>query len=217
MVKQSPSLKQFLIAFVLTIVSVAFCILFFDQSLSEYFKFGAPRWIKAVSISITSLGRAENYYFIVIALWLVARLKRGSSSIWGKHYQNLTLALFAMAFTSLVTILLKIGIGRMRPFLELGNDPIVFIPGGFDYMFHSLPSGHTTMVFCFFALLTFFNKKWALIWLPLAILIALSRVVVQNHFLSDVIFGAFVGFYSTRYALNKYQVWFLKPTSKKLT
>jgi membrane-associated phospholipid phosphatase len=213
--KQFPSQRHLFIAFTITFIATAISFVFFDQSLSEYFKFDAPRWLKVGSNTITSLGRAENYYFLTIVLWAISKVKSKSSTLWKERYHILTTSLFAMSFTSLVTILLKIAIGRMRPFLELGNDPRVFEPLGFDYMFHSIPSGHTTMVFCIYALLTYFSKKWAMFWLPMAVLIGLSRVVVQNHFLSDVFFGAFVGFYSTRYALNKYQVWLNKTRTKK--
>ena len=58
-------------------------------------------------------------------------------------------------------------------------------------MCHSSPSGHTALSFAALFCISKIVEKWwvALICALLAVAIALSRVVVWDHYLSDIIFG----------------------------
>lgn len=61
--------------------------------------------------------------------------------------------------------------------------------------FHSFPSGHTTAAFALYLTLAFsgafrINTAW---WLLPAVIAALSRVYVGQHFLVDVVAGAAIG------------------------
>lgn len=62
---------------------------------------------------------------------------------------------------------------------------------------HSFPSGHTTSAFAFFGILAF-SSKWntpffQVIFALLAIIAGISRVYLLQHFLMDVVAGAFLG------------------------
>lgn len=61
--------------------------------------------------------------------------------------------------------------------------------------FHSFPSGHSSAAFLVFTLCALFyrNKFSALIFLPLATLVAFSRVYLNQHFVEDVAAGSFIG------------------------
>ena len=93
----------------------------------------------------------------------------------------------------LTTGILKVLIGRSRPVLfeALGNT--YFVPGTFEHVFNSMPSGHTAVSFAGLVMIgmLFPRIKWAT-W-TMAIIIGLSRIYVGAHWMSDVIFGAFVG------------------------
>lgn len=60
---------------------------------------------------------------------------------------------------------------------------------------HSFPSGHTAAAFslCFALALIMKNKKWGALFFALALLVAVSRVYLLQHFFSDVYAGAAVG------------------------
>lgn len=96
-------------------------------------------------------------------------------------------------FACLITGVLKVLIGRSRPVLfeALGNT--YFVPGTFEYMFNSMPSGHTAVSFAGLVMIgmLFPRIKWAT-W-TLAVVIAVSRIYVGAHWASDVLFGAFIG------------------------
>lgn len=84
--------------------------------------------------------------------------------------------------------------GRPRPkaFLEEGAY-------GFDFFsplhsaFNALPSGHTQAAFTFAVVLAFLWPRYDWLWISFGALIAFCRVVHMNHWLADVIAGAWLG------------------------
>ena len=98
-----------------------------------------------------------------------------------------------VAVAGLADDVLKIVFGRARPYLWLAGDDSGF--GFFRYSakFASFPSGHTTTSFAAalaFGMLMPRHKPWFLL---AALLIGASRIVLDVHYLSDVIAGALLG------------------------
>jgi membrane-associated phospholipid phosphatase len=88
---------------------------------------------------------------------------------------------------------LKIVFGRARPYVWLAGDDSGFSFFRYGAKFASFPSGHTTTsvaaALAFGAVL----PRWRPAFLLAALLIALSRIVLGVHYLSDVIAGALLG------------------------
>jgi undecaprenyl-diphosphatase len=61
------------------------------------------------------------------------------------------------------------------------------------YAYASFPSGHATTAFATAVLLTLWYPRWAGVWMVLAAMVGLSRVVLGSHFPSDVLAGALLG------------------------
>ncbi|MFN0175649.1 MAG: phosphatase PAP2 family protein [Saprospiraceae bacterium] len=61
----------------------------------------------------------------------------------------------------------------------------------------SFPSGHTTAAFALYSLLSLMlvqrRKYWGLVFALMAILVGISRIFLVQHFLIDVLAGAFLG------------------------
>lgn len=103
-----------------------------------------------------------------------------------------------IAISGIVVVILKRLIGRARPMYldELG--PLYFRPFDIlDWSFHSFPSGHATTALAFAVVIgTLANRRFYGWIIALGLVIGLSRIVVGDHYLSDVIAGSVVGFVS---------------------
>lgn len=91
-------------------------------------------------------------------------------------------------FSFVISFILKLIIARPRPSIEIFY-PLINI---LDFSF---PSMHAMVAFSAIPILNkeFAELKW--FWILFALLVAFSRVYLNFHFLSDVVFGAFIGYF----------------------
>ncbi|MGK9368901.1 phosphatase PAP2 family protein [Melioribacter sp. Ez-97] len=110
-----------------------------------------------------------------------------------------------MLYSGMVTGFIKAAAGRARPFTDKGSSfykPFTL----FDDDYHSLPSGHATLAFGLSTVLannTDSDYLKALFYLP-AVLTAVSRVYHDNHWTSDVLLGAAIGYLTARWVYGKH-------------
>lgn len=90
----------------------------------------------------------------------------------------------------LVTVPLKYGVGRSRPFENKGTHDIHPFRGGISF-----PSGHTTQAFALASVISeHADRPWvSCVAYGLAGLVGLSRMEERNHFFSDVVTGGLLG------------------------
>jgi membrane-associated phospholipid phosphatase len=106
--------------------------------------------------------------------------------------------------TSLFTGVLKIGMGRVRP-SEVGASANTFHAPWADGAGHSFPSGHTSTAF---AIATVIANEYenvpllAPISYGIASLTALSRLNDEKHWASDIVFGAALGYFTSKTILK---------------
>jgi undecaprenyl-diphosphatase len=105
------------------------------------------------------------------------------------------LFLFLCGATSgIVTDIIKPILGRARP-VELAQMGLYgFQPFSFEARWNSLPSGHATSAFALAFAVTAFFPRLRIPAFLFAVAIALSRIMVNAHFLSDVIAGGAIAF-----------------------
>lgn len=96
----------------------------------------------------------------------------------------------ALLLASLSTQVLKIAVGRARPYMGQGN--AAFLPFALERGYDSFPSGHTAAAFSVTAVLAArIDRPWASVGLyTLATLTGLSRIYSEDHWFSDVLFDA---------------------------
>jgi undecaprenyl-diphosphatase len=84
-------------------------------------------------------------------------------------------------------------IGRARPGVPGRIDPFVFDPFHWTPAWAGMPSGHATTAFAVLAAVGTLWPRWRTVALLYALVIAISRIVVQAHFFTDTLLGAVVG------------------------
>ncbi len=88
---------------------------------------------------------------------------------------------------------LKFLIGRARPELLADYGPYSLTPFTGDTLFESFPSGHSTAAGAFFGAFAMVMPQLRPLFLLLALLVGISRVVVGAHYPSDVAAGLLLG------------------------
>ena len=132
-------------------------------------------------VFISRLGNAGMIWILFTCLLLmIPRTRR-----WGA-----ALAVALCLDAIICNILLKPMVCRIRP-CDVNQTVQLIIARPADYSF---PSGHTAASFAAVAALYFAGvKKWWKITLPLAILMAFSRMYLYVHYPTDVLGGLIIG------------------------
>ncbi|RFS19080.1 phosphatase PAP2 family protein [Chitinophaga silvatica] len=104
----------------------------------------------------------------------------------------------AYMFTATISFSLKVLVGYPRPYRYFMDKlhELYFVPG-VEVLnnFRSFPSGHSVCAFTAATVLSYYsrNKYWSFLFLFLAVLVAYSRMYLNQHFLEDVSAGAVIG------------------------
>jgi membrane-associated phospholipid phosphatase len=179
-----------------------------DQDLSLYFK--RPElgdlWLKARAI--TNVGLSEHYFLTAILLYIFARWIRPQYTRLRQWSRNF---FFALITSGIFIHITKFCVGRQRPHKTPDFDPFVFHHFTTHWDFHSFGSGHTQVMFTVATMLATAipKEKWQAKWFfyAIAAFFGFTRVIIHDHFLSDVIGGAVVGYVGTLTALYWVQLW----------
>lgn len=101
----------------------------------------------------------------------------------------------AMITAFIIAFILKVLLARYRPDLLFSQNLYGFHGFSLKHDFNSTPSGHAVMAFAgFYGLARLTDKRWLRIFCVFfAVVIALSRIIITAHFLSDVLLGAYIG------------------------
>lgn len=157
-----------------------------------------PRWIVAFFDDITDYGKSGWFLwplgllFIALAA-LPSALTAFSQRVLAAIMVRVGFLFTAIAVPGLFVTIVKRMIGRARPMVGGSLDPYLFSPFAWHPAYASLPSGHATTAF---AVLVAFGTLWPrarTVLLIYALMIAVSRVIVNAHYPSDVFAGALVG------------------------
>ena len=95
----------------------------------------------------------------------------------------------SVSLAYITALVLKVIFHAPRPFIALSNiHPLVL-----ETPHDSFPSGHATAFFALAVALYTYDKVWGSIFLVVAVLVSLSRIISGVHFPGDVIAGAIIG------------------------
>jgi membrane-associated phospholipid phosphatase len=114
-----------------------------------------------------------------------------------RDVRNLAVKLTEATFLAgSITLVTKVLVGRRRPYKQESNyytDPLTL---NNDY--NSFPSGHTTLAFAYSTVMAneIDNIFWKIGWYSAAGLVGYARIYHNQHWLSDVVMSAAIGYFS---------------------
>lgn len=138
-----------------------------------------PRWPFAARIAHLGDGTLVFGGLTVVYLW--GRLSNSMSL-----RLTVVVSLVALLITATLIFIIKYTLRRERP-----HDPIGFVTISYDK--YSFPSGHSARMSCLAVTILFFSIPLGSIFLLLAPMVALARVLVGVHYISDVVMGLMIG------------------------
>jgi membrane-associated phospholipid phosphatase len=124
--------------------------------------------------------------------------------IWSYHL------LLSLVTTGLFVIICKFVIGRERPHFS-ESAFLNFHPFSLEAVYQSFPSGHTQVIFCVATMFCYLFPQRRFLFMLIAFLIAISRALTLNHFISDVYAGAIVGSLGCTFTVNLFSHSLRKP------
>ena len=149
-----------------------------------------PGALRAIAVFFAHSGDSWFWALGLFAIWL------GGDSFWK---QWAVLQFTGISFLAALVLAIKFGVRRRRPEGEWGRIYRFTDP-------HSFPSGHAARAFLIATIAAGLGPAWLAIalwiWAPL---VALARVAMGVHYLSDILAGMLLGVLIALIGLQIYQ------------
>jgi len=140
--------------------------------------------------AITQCGLAGPWVITAALMWLLFRYRQNPNPVAANCAAFFIVAVSA---AGVFNTLIKVCCGRARP--SMWNKEGVYGFHGFstDSHFGSFPSGHSNTAAAVALALAILFPRWRWRLLVFALLVAMSRVILGAHYLSDIIVGLCTG------------------------
>ena len=212
------SKKQYLF-FILTLTFLIFLSYFYiDRDVSIYFIEHADTY-KKFGKTLSTLGESHWYIGIAVLGALYYRFV-GKNTL---YLQRFLFLLYANLFSGLISVILKPLFGRLRPWkLENGENGFGFLLSqnpdfsfweNINYQitmlakesthYSSFPSGHTTTSMAVFTYMSLLFPKHIPLWGTITVIGVGSRILANDHFVSDILAGIIIGVLCTLFVYSK--------------
>ena len=155
---------------------------------------------------LTTLGKSTWYILLSLPLfvyWIDKKPARSDAAL---------LILTTTLLSGILVNLLKVVFGRARPQLYADDHLYGFFWGKLEVLYRSFPSGHATTAIAVWLAFALLFPRYRLWLIAVGVLVALSRVAVAQHYLSDVLVGGWLGAMTT---LLLYQMIGLEETKRE--
>jgi membrane-associated phospholipid phosphatase len=207
-----PSAAIFLLA-VFATLSIPPLMMFADRPIA-WAMADLPIWLRNPAEDITNLGKSLGWLllsagftlFWAMCAWRAERKNLPSS----QHRRRALGAAFffaTVALSGILTNLIKLAVGRSRPKQLVIDGYYDFQPWHLDADLRAFPSGHATTMFAMAFAIAMIRPPWRWPAFVFAIVISATRVIINAHYLSDVIGGLVVALVTAvglKYAFDRY-------------
>lgn len=197
---------------------IALSIFFFDLIIADFFNQPEFSRVYYYSREITNIGYSVHYFALAIFGIIFAKFVYPQIQLINKRIPaTLNLAISQWSWFAVKVLLvagipvhlLKMAFGRQRPHASGDFNPLNFEPFNLHHHWHSFPSGHAQVLFSVATIAVLIWPRHRFYFLSIAFFLALTRVTIHQHFFSDILAGAVVGYLTT--------VWlhfYLRPGAK---
>ncbi|MDP8219265.1 MAG: phosphatase PAP2 family protein [Candidatus Theseobacter exili] len=194
--------KTILCGIILVLVYLVFFI-FFDKTIDQWvFNNYSDTWLNHLGEYISYLATGSFIKFGITCAFIVILIcDSGLEKQWTR------LLLYICLSVSLAIIIgegFKYLLGRHRPVMLFDKNLYGLHFFSSNWELNSTPSGHTIRAFSLFTALSLLFQRFAFIFISIAVIIGISRVIVTAHFPSDVLFGAFIGTFTAIWTYKYY-------------
>lgn len=157
-----------------------------------------PNWLVSFLNFLTDFGKSAWFLWPLGLLYLALAalppvLRPMSQAVLAAIMVRVGFLFAAIGLPGLFASIVKNMIGRARPGVPGRIDPFVFDPFHWAPAYAGMPSGHATTAFAVLAAVGTLWPRARTIVLVYAVVIVISRVVLQAHFVTDTLAGAVVG------------------------
>jgi len=190
--------KSIILTSLFVFLCAAFSFFYIDQVLALYFHNLHNSWIITIFHYITKLGDSLYSLVLLSILFLFYRRQKPLFS------QKMLYLLSIIILSGLVVDIIKIIVSRVRPAMLFEHDMYGFVWFKLGYEFNSLPSGHSATAFALCIGLSLLFPRYKYLFILIALLVVMSRVVLTCHYLSDILLGSLFGWLTALIIYRKY-------------
>ena len=188
MVRNTTALSS--LRWLLPVFMVITCsIMWVDVPVAQWMHANSTAWSRAIGTALDHAGQSHwvlGYSALVgIALW------RKRNAIARNHL----LWFASVAISGIIANIIKVLAGRPRPPLAIESGIVGWEPLSWhmEFLWHSFPSGHATTGLSIAVMGSALYPRLAPLMWTLGIGIAISRIVLNVHYVSDVMVGSMIG------------------------
>lgn len=203
-------LKNFRYAnFFMVCLFCALSVAFFDKRIAFYFR-SQPE-LETLFAKITVVAKVYIWIALSGGACLFCTMMAGLSlspdnyEKYTNYARSFMFMLVSIFSSALVIGVLKSAIGRARPLLLFSANIYGISPFTIDNAYMSFPSGHAQSICAAMTALFFIYPRYDFLYVLIAMLLTFSRIVTSNHYLSDIVMGAYIAVITTIAVKNYFE------------